>query len=695
MSETRESALRMLNLRANLDQFLTTIGGMENVRVVEFNCTETLSELYSCNMLIATDDDELTLEDIISQPAALAIMGADGSDTRYINGIVASIRQRESGGRLTVYEVKIVPIYWTLQFRKDSRIFQEKNVQEIIEDVLAAANIASDNYEFNLSESYAVREYCVQYNESDWNFISRMLEEEGIFYFFRHDDTDSKIIFADSNSIYEDIPTEPEIPYNRQTGLVSEATHIRKFSLGREIRSGVTSSNDFLFTNPALGLGTMCFAEMNDELEVYEYPGRYEDEDRGVQLTQVRLDAMRSFAKNANGESDCQRVIPGYKFSLIDHPRDDFNAEYALVKVVHHGKQLSALEEEAGTSPPSYSNSFYCIPAETVFRPRRRAKRPVMRGMQTAIVTGGSEDEILTDRYGRVKVQFHWDRQGQRNEASSCWVRVSQLWAGAGWGAMFIPRVGHEVIIEFLEGDPDRPIITGRLYNGTNTPPNALPDNKTKSTIKSDSSKGSGGSNEITFEDKKDAEQFIISAQKDMSTSVGNNQTNSIAADRSVSVGGKFNETITGDTKIVIETGTFEHDVQTGSASYKVKGAVTETFQDAHSSTVTNNITITSTAGEITINGKNKISLISGESKIELDADGTIKISGKTIDIVGGDDVLVSSKKVSISGTDEAKIGTSNQTVVTDKTKTAISGAAINSSAVGMHEITGAVVKIN
>jgi type VI secretion system secreted protein VgrG len=340
----------------------------------------------------------------------------------------------------------------------------------------------------------------------------------------------------------------------------------------------------------------------------------------------------------------------------------------------------------AGSQASEYfSCSFTCIDCQTAFRPARTTPKPLIQGPQTAIVVGPAGEEIHTDAQARVKVQFHWDRYGKADENSSCWVRVSQPWAGKGWGSMATPRIGQEVIIEFLEGDPDRPIITGRVYNADNAPPYAGGQGVV-SGLKSNTHKGSGY-NEMSMDDTAGKEKITIHAQYDMGTMVKHDQTNT--------VDGKFTEIIDKDTAITIKTGKFEHKVNTGTADYYVKAAMTEKFDDTWTSTTKNKITIKSATNEILVDAKTKITLQTGDSLLEMVSDGTITISGKKIFITGKDQVRVSGDKIDVGGGSEAKLGVGSQNIVCNASKTAVSGAAINSSAVGMHEIAGAVVKIN
>ncbi len=525
------------------------------LRVLRFTGTEALSEPFRYSLRLAAQDSEIDFETIIGKPAYLSIYSETGE--RYVNGIITRLSQGSIGNRFTVYNAELMPTIYLLSMRYKCRIFQNMSVQDIIKQILGEAGIPSDCYRFALQGNHMAREYCVQYRESELNFISRLMEEEGIFYFFEHDDEKHVMVMADNPDVHVAIES-PTIVFNEASNMVADQESIYEYRFVQQIRPSTVSLRDFNFEQPSLGgMEAMALAgetapEYESNLEVYDYPGEYSDRDLGADIAQIRLDILRHNRQIGSGSSVCRRFLPGYKFTMDRHPRSDFNQEYLITRVTSSATQ--PLGEDSGEGL-SYSNEFECIPATVPFRPPRRALRPLVEGVQTAIVVGPSDEEIYTDEHGRVKVQFHWDREGLSDEHSSCWIRVSQGWAGLGWGAMFIPRIGQEVIVDFLEGDPDRPIITGRVYNGENIPPYELPNEKTKSTIKSESSKGGDGYNEIRFEDNKGNEEIFIHAQKNMnqviennmSTSVGNNQSTSVGNDQSINVKHDRNKTVEND----------------------------------------------------------------------------------------------------------------------------------------------------
>jgi type VI secretion system secreted protein VgrG len=382
------------------------------------------------------------------------------------------------------------------------------------------------------------------------------------------------------------------------------------------------------------------------------------------------------FNEKAEGRSTCSRFISGFVFELIDHDREAFNQEYLLVHVSHTGSQPQVLEEGADSAECSYTNEFFCIPSSVEFRPRLRAQKPVVEGVQTAMVVGPEGEEIYTDEHGRVKVQFHWDREGQRNERSSCWIRVSQVWAGAGWGAMFIPRIDQEVIVDFEEGDPDRPIITGRVYHGTNTPPYALPEEKTKSTIKSDSSLGGGGSNEFRFEDKSGEEEIYLHGQKDWTIAIEHDKEQNIGNDETSEVGNNRTRTVGEDEEVTVGNNR------------------TVTIGNDETVTLGNNRTLEVGADENITIGGNRTEDVGTDQSITVGGNCTLNASGN-VTITGEGNVELNGQRITITGQSEVSITVGGSTIRVSHSGVEISGSRISTDAHGINEISGELVTIN
>jgi type VI secretion system secreted protein VgrG len=598
--------------------------------VVDFTAWEQLSFPFHVRLSLASED-EIDFDDVIGKDALLTIRG-DVTD-RFFHGIISQFMQTGTKGRFFLYEASVVPSVWLLSLKQDCRIFQNKTVKEIVSQVLRDANISSDRFVFrpeNIGDQ--VREYCVQYREKDLDFVSRLLEEEGIFYFFEYGENLHMLVFGDSPAVYQPIAGEhsdddrqaqspPAVRYHPADGMVPDEECVYKFLYSRRIYSGKVTLRDFNFETPS-GHQTALTAEQQARdsafhgLEVYDYPGRFADETRGRNLSQIRLDRTILFKERGRGESTCSRFGSGFTFTLEEHDRENLNQEYLLVEVVHRGVQPQVLEELTDTGRSSeYGNRFLCVPATVIFRPFKGKPKPMVHGPQTAIVVGPGGEEIYTDEdgHGRVKVQFHWDRQGQYNEESSCWVRVSHNWAGGRYGYFSLPRVGQEVIVSFLEGDPDRPVITGRVYNADHMPPFSLPDEKTKSTIKSKTYQGEGA-NEITFEDNAGQEQIFIHAQKDLDIRVLNDHKLTVDNERHLVIKGaskikasSSDVTVEGDEAIKVD----------GQRSVTVQGDVIESFQANHGEQV---------GGEYGLNAGTKVIIEAGMQV-------TLKAAGGFVDI--------------------------------------------------------------
>src|SRR5258705_8655206 len=379
------------------------------------------------------------------------------------------------------------------------------------------------------------------------------MEQSGIFYFFKHEEGKHTLILADSTSAHQACPGQPAAGYNITSGGLGEEDVVTSWHIEQEVRSGKCSLTDYNFETPSASLlvtePTVVSAGGNADYELYDYPGEYHARSQGTGFATIRMQEEEATHLVASASSVCRAFTSGYKFTLKDHYRDDMNIAYVLVEIQHVASVGGSYSLEGGGAGASYSNHFTSIPETVPFRPARVTPKPFVQGPQTAVVVGKSGEEIWVDKYGRIKVQFYWDRQGKQDENSSCWVRVSQPWAGKTWGAISIPRIGQEVIVSFLEGDPDRPIITGRVYNADQAVPYELPDNQTRSTLMTRSSKGGGSANynEIQFEDKAGSEQLFIIAEKDMDHRVENDYREYVGNDRSLIVKGKQSEKVEGD----------------------------------------------------------------------------------------------------------------------------------------------------
>jgi len=638
---------------ANEPHFLFKISETK-LRVMDFTAREEISAPYEVDLTLASTD-EIKFDDVIGKEALLTIV-RDEAD-RYFHGIINEFTQSGAMGRFYLYQAKMAPSLWLLSLKQNCRIFQNKSVEDIVKEILEDGGIKTDRYVFRLQRTCKPKEYCVQYRETDLSFISRLLEEEGIFYFLEHTKDKHVVIFGDGAVNYQPIEgkhnkkNQTEVPFHPLDEMVAEEEAVSVFVLSRQIRSGKITVRDFNFKKPSLDLTAEEKADSFENLEVYDYPGEYYESDEGKNLAKIRLEEAMTFKDQAEGRSGCAGFTSGYTFKLTDHDCDNLNQEYFLVEVTHEGAQPQVLEEQAGGGGSTYSNDFVAIPSSVTFRPERNTPKPVVEGVQTAIVAGPSGEEIYTDEHGRVKVQFHWDREGARDENSSCWIRVASSFAGGNYGCIFTPRIGQEVLIDFVEGDPDRPIITGRVYNADNMPPYKLPDEKTKSAIKTNSSIGGGGFNEIRFEDKKGEEEIFIHGEKNIDVRIKNDRKEWIGNDRHLIVKRDKAEKVERDKHVIIKQDVLQEisrdrNLKIGgkeaievanSRSVKVQGDVIEQFSKNHSEQVSQDYYLK--GNNVVIEAMTGLTVKAGSNFVTIDSSG-VSIKGSMVMINSGGTAL-------------------------------------------------------
>lgn len=689
--------------------------GSEAFAVTRFRGAEKVSSPFAFEITLSRDVLDLNPHDFVNEEAVLEIQGT--RSPRYLHGIIRRFELGEQSKTSVHYQATLVPRTHRMRLRHDCRIFQNLTVPDIIREVLQGAGLASRDFRWSLQETHEPKTYSVQYRESDWAYVSRLMEEEGIFYFFDHSAANHVLVMGDSPLAHDRLDPGGQIRFRPDTGLQHPDENIFRFRFLEELRTGKVTLRDFSFENPNLSMEASSAAEAQ-ELEVYDYPGEYDVPEQAKSMSERRLQAFQATRERGTGESNCSHLAPGAVFELFDHPAAVLNQSYMILEVEHVGAE--ALGGEADAEAGGYSNRFAVIPDSVPYRAPLVTPKPTPRGVQTAIVVGPAGEEIYCDEHGRVKVQFHWDRLGRRDEHSSCWIRVSQGWAGAAWGAMHIPRIGQEVIVDFIEGDPDRPIITGRVYHGTNVPPYVLPAEKTKSTVKSNTTPGGGGSNELRFEDKKGVEEVYLHAQKDWNTVVendrdqqvgrnenlyvGNNrdkkvehhQTEFVGSDKKIKVGNDHTENIGNDQAIEIgknaswrigadhelhikgkslmkidvdreenvgvkrtlTVGSDENVSVDGNRTDTVKGNADLTIQGDASRVV--NGSLSEDIGTVqTVKVGDELTITCGSSKVQIKKDGTMLIEGKDITIKASDPVLVDAGKVDVksSGAVTVKAG--------------------------------------
>ncbi|BFN26362.1 phage-related baseplate assembly protein [Pseudomonas sp. SCT] len=526
---------------ANETHFSLTLEGVEHdFKVLEFRGREAISQPYRFDLELVSERPDLDLQALLHKPAFLTFDPAGMG----IHGLVHRIAQGESGKRLTRYRLTLVPQLAYLAHRTNQRIFQHLSVPQIVAQVLEEHGIQADAYRFQLGPViYPKREYCVQYDETDLHFIQRLCEEEGIHYHFEHSTRGHVLVFGDDQTSFARLgqPTA----YLQDNGMTADEPVIKRFAVRVATRTSRVGRRDYDFEQPRLLMEAAYRGEPaanalpQPDLEDYDYPGRFTERARGKHLAQRALERHRHDYRLAEGNSDQPRLVSGHLLEISDHPRREWNDLWLLTEVLHEGKQPQVLEESVTSHVDTgdgfiqgYRNHFIATPWDIPFRPPLNHPKPKVLGSQTAVVTGHAGEEIHCDEYGRVRVQFHWDREGQADDKTSCWLRVSSSWAGDRYGGIAIPRVGMEVLVTFLEGDPDQPLVTGCLYHKEHQVPYDLPANKTRTVFKTLSSPGGGGYNELRIEDRKGAEQIYLHAQRDWDENIEHDQKISVGNER-------------------------------------------------------------------------------------------------------------------------------------------------------------------
>ncbi|QTA85814.1 type VI secretion system Vgr family protein [Desulfonema magnum] len=660
-------------------------GEARKFMLAEIEGEEHLSGLFHYRLKLRTDDNAVDFTQIVGQKITVTIEQYNGTK-RYINGVVCRFIQAGYDGNITTYYAEIRPWFWQLTLTANSKIFQNMTVPDIIADVFSAFGLT--DFDDRTTGTYNPRVYCVQYQETAYAFVSRLMEEEGIFYFFEHTEDKHMLILADDADAHQPCPgldaarMRPVAHEDR-----SDDTLIDRCSLEQQMIPNKYASEDFNFETPDTDLLSSVDGKESGGFRIYDYPGKFGTTGDGEAIINKRIEAYELPQKLLRGQGFCRAFIAGYKFDLTEHDRDDMNVTYILRDVFIRADQ------------DGYANVFEAFPGDVPFRPPLITKKPKVVGTQTAIVTGPAGEEIWPDEYGRVKVQFHWDEEGQRDENTSCWVRVAQMWAGKNWGTIFIPRIGMEVIVSFLEGDPDQPIITGTVYNASQVVPYALPGEKTKSTMKTDSSLGGGGFNEIRFEDKKGSEEIFLHGQKDWTIviendknrtvghdetlSVGNNRTKSVGVNQSESVGknksidvGKNHTESIGDNASIsigknetISIGKNLSESIGKNANLSVGKSLSESIGDNADSSIGKDLSASigsnasvkvgkntsldvgkklnvHAADEINIFSDKKIVLNAGKASITLKKNGDIQIKGKKFNFKASGDIKIKGSKI-------------------------------------------------
>ncbi len=706
---------------------------------------ESLSQLFRFHLECLSEDDSIVLKDLVSKPVTVHLQRQDGEVC--FHGIVSRFSQGGRDEHFTHYRVEMVPWLWFLSRTSDCRIFQNKTVPDIIQQIFK--DLGFTDYKLRLHGSFRTWEYCVQYRETDLNFVCRLMEEEGIYYFFEHAPDGSKhtLIMANFDSAHEPCPGHSKIHCDDAEGGIAGEDVITEWRTEHELKPSKWAHTDYNFQTPSTNL--MVNLQEKPGYEIYDFPGSYAKRDEGDTLARARLQEARAMQDHATGTSNCRTFRSGYTFDLLDHYCEDLNHKWLLTGVQHRASMSISYTSGGGGDESVYTNSFEAIPASVPYRAPRLTPKPVVQGCQSAVVVGPAGEEIFTDKYGRVKVQFHWDREGKKNQDSSCWVRVSYPWAGKNWGAIHIPRIGHEVLVDFLEGDPDQPIIIGRVYHAENMPPWALPGKAVISGIKSDSTKGGGGYNEYSMDDTKGKELIRVHAQKDQDitvlhderTTIGHDRMEWVKHDDGVRIGHNRIEQVDNDKNVLIKhdqsetilnnkttnVGGQHNEVVDGSMYVTVGKSLTETVALNYAETVGAGMEITvGGAMAITVGlamaetvggvksesigatktetiGSNKVLNIGGDYSVNIGKGNTVTIAKDLAETIGGQhkssitkEFIVNAKKVQVVASDEISLKTGSAELVMKKNgDITINGNKITIKGSGDVIIKGSAIKEN
>jgi type VI secretion system secreted protein VgrG len=729
--------------QANRVLQVTTPLGADKLLVTSFRGSEALSSLFLFEMdLIAENSTQVDFSKLVGKQITLQIATpGDGSDPewRYVDGICAAFSQGDRDERFTRFSAEVVPKAWLLTQQSQSRIFQLKSVPDILKAVLTGLDC-----DWKLQGHYEPREYCVQYRETDFDFASRLMEEEGIYYFFNHSESGHKMVIADTPQSHAEVPGLTTVRYDMTEGGPRKADHVFGWRKIQILRTAKYTLWDHNFQQPTQNLeaktditdsiqaGTVSHKlkdQSNGSLERYDFPGAYavrfdgvspsggaqsdrlqkilDDKDRTVKL---RMQAAAAETLKIEGNSSCANFVAGHKFSLDRH--FDAEGDYVLVSVSHNGSTTDSYTSGPGDQDFSYTNTFTCIPFQLPYRPPHKTARPFVHGVQNALVTGPSGEEIFTDKYGRVKVQFYWDRQGKKDANSSCWLRVSTSWAGKQWGFIQVPRIGQEVLVAFVEGNPDEPVIVGSVWNPETMPTYGLPGNKTRSGLQTRSSLGGAAANynEIRFEDKKGSEELYVHAEKDQNnvvehdetTEVGHDRTEHVGHDEKITIDNNRNEKVGVNETIAIgsnrtETvGANESITVTGNRTRVVAQNETVTVAQNRARTIGIADAITVGAAQAITVGAAQTITVGADQTNTIGANQTTNVASNRTESVGGDEQVgvQGNRSHDVQGNDTLSVGKALSITAADSITLTTGDASISMQKDGTITIKGKDIAI-
>lgn len=620
--------------------------------------TEALSSLFEFEVVFHSKQSGLSAKSMLGKDVTLKVETEGGKGVRYFNGICTRFGSGGREGDHLLYSARLRPWLWLAGRRSDCKIFQQMKVPAIISDVLKKYGFATSQ---KLKKTYREWDYCVQYQETDLNFVIRLMEHEGIYFHFEHTLGRHTLVLSDDISCHTPLPGKPKIKYFGLDAAASvEEEHISSWDIREDISSGEYITDDYDFENPRGDLKTKRknpLGHTHDAWERYMWPGGYVQHADGESYSGVRLESLEVEHERAEANTTVRTMAPGYLFTLERCPRADQNREYLSVAVSYYFRDNARMSEGSGQGDAAWRIVVISQPTSRPYRPLRETPKPVTSGPQTAVVVGPAGEEIYTDKYGRVKVQFFWDRYGNKDENSSCWIRVSHPWAGEKWGFIHIPRIGQEVIVDFIGGDPDYPMITGRVYNADQMPPYGLPDNKTASGIKSRSTKGGTDTdfNEIRMEDLKGKEQLYVHAQRNLDAVVEASESRIVGVDRDTRIGHDDSRFVANDDRHVINNNQYNQIKANQDTTVQVNQTVSVGASQAISVGADRSLTVGTSMSESVgsnhnqeIGGKQSISVGDAQT-VSVSAAQTVSVGAGRSTMVGGDDKTVGKGSASFS----------------------------------------------
>ncbi|NRB69702.1 MAG: type VI secretion system tip protein VgrG [Vibrio sp.] len=676
---------------ANDVEFTFEVSGvLTRFKVESFCVKEALSTAFEISLTVLSESNDITFETLSRKNGVLSLFGQGLATARQFNGCISALSYLGTGRRYSRYQITLVPQLWLLTYRQDCRIFQHQTAPDIIRHVFDDAGMS--DYRFELTGQYQAKDYVLQYRESDHKFVERLLAEHGLWFYFEHSDSAHTMVIVDSNDAIPELVSTHQngsylgpLMFHAQGGGVADREHIFDLAQVHRALTGHVSYNDYNYLTPKVPQGQESGDVANSDLQLYDYPGRYTAPEIGALRSNEWMSQYIVESHQVYASSNIMRLASGTGFEIGEYPRAAVNRDYLMLSVMHFGENPRVHEEEGSDAPTQYRNQFVCLPRDVTYRVKKIAP-PVVEGPHTAVVVGPAGEEIYTDELGRIKVQFHWDRYGKNDELSSCWLRVSQSMAAPSWGAVYLPRIGHEVVVTFLEGDPDRPLVTGAVYNGLHLPPYSLPEHKTRTVFRTQSHKAEGH-NELYFEDENNQERVYLRAQKDMRTKVLNNRYRDIGNDEELVVGNLQENVVHGDRKEEID------------------GHKTSVTKQTFMERVEQDVTVTYNANEAVSLAHNRDWYVDDNRRTHIGKNDTLEVGEDQSSVIldaraqdiGGDDSLTVGNHLSVevNGNTSVRSEGSTAIVAADEIKVQVGASSLVLKSSGAIHLNGTAITID